>query len=175
MKKVQRIHADVTTDGEREPIDRVTEVLEAAGIQLDNAYGNAATQVVEPNRKRLIALAQWVAGEDAKRRLGLPNEWNQTHWFQRRRGDADAGCGTACCIAGKVAVEDGGKPQFLFADSMVTGEVQMPDGALHHVRDYAKEALGLTEKQSERLFGADNSLEDVLASIAEFIGTELED
>jgi hypothetical protein len=178
MKQQQRIHADVITDGAHEPIDVVTKVLNAAGIGVVDAYGNPATRIAEPNRERLIALARWAAGEDTKRRLGLPNEWNQTHWF--RRPDAaegtvtDTECGTACCIAGKVAAEDGGKPRFPFG-SIVTGEVLMPDGTSHHVRNYAKEALGLDEEQAERLFEAGNSLEDVLNLIAEFIGTELED
>src|SRR4051812_20938253 len=61
------------------------------------------TLTADRRRERLINLATRVSAEDVKRRLDLPSEWDQSSWLGRD-------CGTTCCMAGKVALEDGGVP-----------------------------------------------------------------
>lgn len=106
------------------------------------------------NRERLIGLAVWAAGEDAKQRLGLPSEWKQTFWLTRES------CGTACCMAGKVAVDDGGIP--IFDTQGEAFRVRLPGGKTQGVSEYAREVLGLDYFDASDLFSANNQLTDVL-------------
>lgn len=130
-------------------------------------------------KKRLVELAAWAASEDAKRQLGLPSEWDQSGWLTRR---ADLDCGTACCIAGKVTLEDGGVPVMhlgagSWTDRWLTDVregtsatyVQFPSGRRVTAEDYAQEALGLTDRQAMLLFNGDNELDDIIRVVAELI------
>lgn len=121
-----------------------------------------------PNRKRLIELATWVAGEDAKRRLGLPSEWAQATWVQKRS------CGTICCIAGKVALDDGGRPHNWDGahNGFETSRVIMPDGEDTTVGRYATRTLGLDSEQRWQLFIGARDLDGVLRTIAKILNAE---
>jgi hypothetical protein len=122
------------------------------------------------NRKRLIALAEWAAAQDARRRLGLPNEWVQANWLTK------LSCGTACCLAGKVALEDGGKPYLRDEHWEETYEYDIASRVTFPgepkpvwVSEYAQEVLGLTEEQRLKLFASTNDLDDVLRVIGELL------
>lgn len=123
------------------------------------------------NKEKLIALAAWAGGEHAKQRLGLPSEWDQAHWFSKREGVGIGGfCGTAGCLAGKQALEEGwrirmfeGKPDD-FVSKVVDGQ-QVEEFAA----TVAREALGLSSEDADRLFEADNNYDDVLRIIGELI------
>lgn len=138
-------------------------------------------------RDTLIRLASWVASEDAKRRLGLPSEWNQSWWLSK-------GCGTACCVAGKLALDSGGVPAVWDGGHLVTDRdsaiqlwAEQAPGATSDwilppdsdqpvdVGDYARDALGLDRDQADRLFNADNDLDAILTVIAEILGVSLTD
>lgn len=124
------------------------------------------------NRKRLIALAEWAAAQDARRRLGLPNEWIQENWLTK------LSCGTACCLAGKVALDDGGKP-YLHDDERwedtfeydIAAQVTF-GGEPVRVSEYAQGALGLTGEQRLELFEGTNDLDRVLYVIGKLLGLE---
>lgn len=118
------------------------------------------------NRKRLIELAVWVAGEDAKRRLGLPNEWRQGTYVKRLN------CGTACCVAGKVALDDGCAPIW---GGEYAANATTPDGRRVPIDVYAKEALGLGWAQAWSLFYSDNDLDDVLMIIGDILARDTPD
>jgi hypothetical protein len=149
-----------------------------------------------PNRKRLVELATWLGGEHAKDELGLPSEWNQGSWLGVRSGDgvaapSDAVCSTTACAAGHIALSDGATfavfvddnwedRQPVDVDSLVGQEIEglrldgdrayLPDGSLVHVRDYAKEQLGLTDQQATTLFdGANdfNSMMNIIRNLLE--------
>jgi hypothetical protein len=181
-KKRQTVTVDVVTVGNQAPADVVAQVLRADDrvrtVDLED-YGQVQ-DVPGPNRQRLIRLAQWAAGEDAKRRLGLPNEWEQGAWLTRRDGAAEVGgCGTACCIAGKVAIEDGGVPVVdelgdwaRFSPGYDTSRVVFPEidpDEEVRVEDYAQEKLGLTYNQRAALFSGSNTLDDVLRIIGDLL------
>jgi len=89
-----------------------------------------------------------------------PEEWNQLEW-----------CGTSCCFAGHAALLSGssrvidteGAPVVLWA------RVRRPDGKLAHVWDVAEQELGLDEARAERLFQADNTIEDLRRIVSDLI------
>lgn len=140
-------------------------------------------------KERLIDLATWAAGEDARRRLGLPSEWYQGFWLTRD----PAGCGTACCIAGRVALQDGGIPvvnddnydaldretskrEWESSDSIDATRVWLPKR--HEpvdVEEYARKALGLSQEEADDLFNGTNDLDAMLREIARLIEATLVD
>lgn len=148
--------------------------------------------VTSQQRARLVHLAAWAAGEDVKRRLGLPSEWEQVRWFGTR------GCGTTCCIAGKVALEDGAVPVLEHNDDgplgveearelwrneapgaldgyLILDEWVYPPGATDCVDTgvYARHALGLTVEQAAGLFDGTNTLDDILRVVAQLLDVDL--
>jgi hypothetical protein len=164
----QTVTIKLKTEG-ADPEDILADLMAASDnvVEWDLSAG-LAREVTTVNRERLIALAQWAAAEDAKRRLGLPSEWNQSTWLSRSRATA---CGTACCIAGKVAFDDGVLPEGW--DEAEDGEeacyVVLGDGEEVSVDSYAAGALGLNSSQAGNLFFANNTLDDVLQIIGELI------
>jgi hypothetical protein len=182
VKKQQTMTLTVTTKGDRSPWVIVRRLLRDAGINVQVNKAGDVEEIPGPNRQRLIDLAVWVAGEHAKKELGLPSEWDQGAWLKRQDGVND--CGTTCCVAGKVALDDGAKP---VPDYGISGEwadlregedsslVILPgsDESVN-VRDYAQKALGLTDAQASLLFEGNNDLDDVLNVIRDLLA-ETED
>lgn len=137
----------------------------------------------QPDVKRLIHLAEWAAAQEARRRLDLPSEWDQNHWLLNL-GEVlteVAPCGTACCIAGKVTLEDGWLPNaavdspenWTISESedyvIKVDKSGKPVGDARYVPEVAQEILGLTDDQANRLFDGDNDLDDVLDVIVEIL------
>lgn len=124
------------------------------------------------NRERLVKLVEWAAGQDALRQLGLPNEWDQSYWFIK---DSNTACGTTCCLAGKVALDDGHLPTTAWdageqtawevADDGAEGISIVLDGKSISVKEYAQEALGLSDLEADRLFYGGSTLADVLSTV----------
>lgn len=136
------------------------------------------------NVERLIKLGVWAIGQDFRKQLGLPSEWEQGSWITRRASLSKVDhCGTACCIAGKVALEDGALPiigAYGSPDSWehavegyFTGQIVLPNGDRGTVSEYSEQALGLSELQASKLFDGDNSLDAVLRYIHEYTGVDL--
>jgi hypothetical protein len=168
-RQVMGFTLTATVEGDADPEEYARNLLSAPGIEITDYWEvGCVEELPEVNRERLIKLAIWVAGEDAKRRLGLPNEWDQSHWL-RQVGEERTGtaCGTACCVAGRIVLEDGGKPNFW--EGRHTSRV--PDGTETHVEDYARQALGLSNSQASRLFEANNTLDDVLRIITDLLSS----
>lgn len=138
------------------------------------------------NTERLVSIGRWAIGEERKRRAGLPSEWDQMHWLSR-----SPHCGTACCIAGRVVLEDGGVPLFPgYSEFTSAYRAQLPDGTVVDVEDYAEIALGTPryiddeqdgeewdpdagEYRSTDLFAPDNDIHDVLRIIRTLTGVDL--
>jgi len=139
-------------------------------------YTETRAELPEVNRAKLIEVAQWAAGQQALKDLGLPSEWSQASWLSEREGVAAGGwCGTACCIAGKVALDAGWKPILhtfddgstsLSSDTRVVKEI---DGQLvtRDVAAVAREVLQLTG--DDDLFSGSNGLDDVIRIVGELI------
>lgn len=113
-------------------------------------------------RSRLVDAIDWAAGQDARRRLGLPSEWDQQHWISQVTGVALGGhCGTAGCIAGYVSVAQlKGKPQE--GEEWGQWDIILPDGTNDPVQNLARDGLGLTQEQADVLFHEDNTLDDLI-------------
>jgi hypothetical protein len=173
----QTFQVTITTKGDERPGRTLRRALttQADIINTNVQSTTPAEEVPGPNRKRLIELAVWVAGEHAKQELGLPSEWNQGQWLLRRRGANS--CGTACCIAGKVALADGAIPVYdtrgdwsTQVDGRSTALAYFPSlDAERPVDDYAREALGLTQSEASQLFEGSNDLERMLELIRGFL------
>ncbi len=119
----------------------------------------------------LDGLLAWAEAEHEKQLKGLPSEWDQGHWAISRPDGTPiaASCATACCLAGKTVAADGGK--FLlntpsYGEFGVATTAEMPTGEIVDVESYATERLGLTAAQSDKLFDADNDIQDVRDIIA---------
>lgn len=125
-----------------------------------------------PNRERLIALTLWAAGEQIKQKMGLPSEWDQADWLTRSR-QADS-CGTVCCLAGRVVLEDGGAPagddgQWADATEGYATGLAIVNGQTVNVEEYAQHALGLNDSQAARLFSISNDLDDVIHIVGDLL------
>jgi hypothetical protein len=96
-----------------------------------------------------------------------PLEWNQHWWFTR------TACGTACCLAGTVAMLDGWTPanwtRGFAADTQEAWEVEK-NGAPRYVREVAAELLGVSRLAAYVLFAGDNDLDRIKKIRAELAG-----
>ncbi len=135
---------------------------------------------ITPNVPYLRKLVEWVETE-AKRTEA--REWYQATWLAPgNEARIDFGqeidfCDTACCVAGKVALLEGWKPETYSNRDMsnnpgFTGNV-IKGGVTKHASHVARDALGLTNDQSDRLFEAVNTAEDIRAIAEEIAGERL--
>ncbi len=110
-----------------------------------------------PNVERLLELRSWVRIEWERKVLGLPSEWNQATWASRRD------CGTVCCIAGKAALLEGWRPDFLSrADVSDAFTITFErDGSSRFADELAQEILGLTDQEASHLFRSENTVEQI--------------
>lgn len=118
------------------------------------------TTMTTEQQARLVDAISWAAGQDARRRLGLPSEWDQRVWF------ADMGiedvalgghCGTVGCLAGYVVLA-----QLHAEPSLNNCAARLPNGPWVTVKLAAREALGLTWEQGQALFHELNTLDDLI-------------
>lgn len=114
----------------------------------------------EVNVPLLRKAVEWAESEAAKPRE--VSQWHQTRFAE------PIDCGTAYCLAGWVAVNDG-LPQSVFAEYMAKSDAS--GEAAITIEDRAAAVLGLTDEQANRLFDADNTIEDV-REIAESMAGE---
>lgn len=82
-----------------------------------------------------------------------PETWDQTDW-----------CGTSCCVAGHVALAQG------WQRTNVHSSRVRRDGEERSVSQVAREALGLTPDDAERLFDGGNSLRELWAHADQLTG-----
>lgn len=133
---------------------------------------------MEVNIPLLRKVVEWVESQEALA-FSKDRRWYQGAWFRKDR-DADQAvqdrndpmCGTAMCVAGKVAFDAGWKPvyvdhggEYLYADDATKGGVTKP------IEEIAAAELGLPWEVADELFGADNTAEHI-REIAEHIAGE---
>lgn len=92
------------------------------------------------------AVIEWAEEEDAK---GPMSAWDQEIW------GVEKSCGTAYCIAGKVAANAGWRP----ADGSFS--MLEKDGVYELTSCVATEILGIDHEDAEYLFNAENSLKEL--------------
>lgn len=122
------------------------------------------TQTPTPDIPRLRKAVEWVEAEATKPRP-QDRQWYQSNYFIRR---PELTCGTAYCVAGMIALEDGWTPEW---KEFATATLVTKDGFTDSVHNVAKAALGLTDTQAFSLFAGTNRAEDVRA-VAERIAGE---
>jgi hypothetical protein len=115
--------------------------------------------VVEVNKINVELLRktiEWAESESVKAAAGERSEWNQGTWL--RTND----CGTACCVAGKVAYDEG----FRVLDDVLgvnTGKIIDADGVESDlsISEIAQDRLGLSHNAGAALFDGDNDIADL--------------
>lgn len=136
----------------------------------------------KPNIPLLRKAVEWVEQEAAKPEID--REWDQSAWrrapelrahslllyseyweSKERTDQVAAHCGTAYCVAGYVGQ--------MLDERFKNSEVIQVEGEPVHVADFAKDALGLTDEQSEWLFAGVNTAEDVRRIAEEIAGERL--
>jgi hypothetical protein len=129
------------------------------------------------NKPALVKVVAWVAGEHAKK--DLPSEWDQDWWYRRKVDDgtdvdtAPNWCGTAACVAGKVAIMAGGIPEIGTSAGEVSDHVIMPDGSRQTARTVAMRELGLNERQADVLFSGANNYDDIMSIAKQILDGEV--
>lgn len=122
-----------------------------------------------PDFDTIDSLIDWAAKEHEKREAGLPSEWDQAQWVGTDDGKnpvLDKGeivlpsCNTACCLAGKVALDN--------RAVTATWDDDAKDWIFHingfewagnsDFFEYARERLRLLPDEANWLFDADSSL-----------------
>lgn len=125
--------------------------------------------LTQAQKAKLLELKGWVYGEHLKQQAGLPSEWNQSNWL------TGTACGTACCVAGKVALDAGAVPADWSTGRPIELEVDAPattimiDGAKREVEEFAREELGLSEAEASNLFNGYNNYQKIADVIDELV------
>jgi hypothetical protein len=90
-----------------------------------------------------------------------PISWHQGSWAVKTE------CGTVFCLAGHVATQAGGRPDWFrsFADAgervWEADRVVTPDGRITMIRAYAEEVLRVDDDWAHALFHGRNTREDL--------------
>lgn len=109
-----------------------------------------------PDMQQIEDLVAWAEAESTKE---SGSAWNQEDWVTPNVPE----CGTAYCIAGK-AVSNAGYSMLIESGPAGVNfvyDAEAPDGRGSDIGDLAQQLLGLTEEQSEVLFYAYNTIEDL--------------
>ncbi len=102
-----------------------------------------------------------------------PKRWYQGAWAERhKRPDGKGWCNTTYCFAGHAVVRAGWRPVW---DGDPDATRCRKDGEVKLIEDVAREVLGLTENQAEKLFDAPNDLGDLAKIVTQIEDGELFD
>lgn len=97
-----------------------------------------------------------------------PDEWDQGMWLPEGVGPK---CGTACCIAGHIALMTGWSPIPIDPDSAWFRTLVVErDGAEGDVDEVAAEAIGVSDPDVDQLFRPSNTLDELWRIAAELTG-----
>lgn len=118
-----------------------------------------------PNVPLLRKVVEWVEAEEAKPEE--QREWYQPSYFVRR---SHFDCETVCCVAGKIALDEGWVPRFGIGHLTSVCE---KDGVVTLASEVARNALGLDEYQSYNLFHGGNTASRVRRLAEEYAGERL--
>lgn len=152
-------------------------------MEQNSTAGHLATTLapmsdtITPNIPYLRKMVEWVETEAERTE---DREWYQATWMSPgQEAQIDFGqqidfCDTACCVAGKVALLEGWRPQTYNGSpsSGFTGNVIRGDET-RHASHVAREVLGLTMDQADVLFEASNTASDIREIAEEIAGERL--
>lgn len=133
------------------------------------------------NLKELTAAAEWLGAQKAREDVGLTSEWNQDVWGRR------LSCGTACCVAGRVALTQNDYVPIWGSNSnqevlrgFVKIELYDPNQDYNYwdvteTANVAKSALGISDKVAGKLFEGYNSYSRCIKILRKQIRKALEE
>jgi hypothetical protein len=153
------------------------------------SFEDARTIYPPINEKLLADVVAWAAAEHVRAKITGKSEWHQAAWISQQGTDRTGNeCGTAFCLAGKVAVTEGWLPEDLLrhkldpenyptpyvgADWSRVAPVDIdPDEFSDYSRgvsEVAQEKLGLTTSEASQLFEGNNSIERIVELAEEFV------
>jgi hypothetical protein len=127
-------------------------------------------------------MVEWAETEE---QLATDRTWYQAVWALSMKEKLDYSrdwlqnqsalysCGTAMCLAGKVALDAGWK--FVIPQSDIDQGIEdvRKDGSRRSISEVAREELGLTRAQANTLFGPDNKAADIRQIAERFAGEKL--
>lgn len=122
---------------------------------------------MEVNIPLLRKVVEWVEEQES---LALADRrWYQGAWFRKVKDEAiqninDPMCGTAMCVAGKIAFDDGWIPEVVVVNSTDPyryAEVATKGGETRPIDAIAADLLGIDEYDANELFAGDNSARDI--------------
>lgn len=131
------------------------------------------TKTPTPNIPLLRKMVEWV---EEQAQLTENREWYQAAWivvpseYSWLRDEAENWCGTAYCVAGKVALMDGWKPA-TFRSGMTYAVTK--DGEYREVKEVAAGLLGIPGHGSHPLFRGNNTAADIRRIAEEIAGEPL--
>jgi len=116
--------------------------------------------IPEPNIPLLRKTLEWAEEQWEVKKRGHASEWNQMIWVRK------SGCGTACCIFGKIAFDNGVVDQQLVVTSAGTHveRIDGPEGYIlggQMIRTYAQGQLGLLSIEAAMLSHGSNNIDDL--------------
>jgi hypothetical protein len=111
----------------------------------------------------MISAYKWVSLQAERKAARLPSEWDQRFWIR------EESCGTVACVAGHIALNNGGKP---FTDDSWGAFVRL-NGVERRVSEVAAETLGITPDQAEVLFYYRNSIHDLRHMMSTLVGENI--
>ena len=119
----------------------------------------------------LCKAVEWVEAEAEKEYKD--REWLQGSWFLQR-DCSDGFCGTACCVAGWVAMQDPDVTIDIDPVAKVPSDrVTTKAGHRMHVAEYARMRLGLEDWEADSLFAGSNNARDIRNLAEQFAGGPL--
>lgn len=90
-----------------------------------------------------------------------PEEYFQLDWV----------CGTTACVGGRTCILSGDTPKLIRRGTQIRADfVVTVAGDTRDIGDRARELLGLTSEQADRLFWGDNTLDDVRSMVRQIKG-----
>jgi hypothetical protein len=151
--------------------------LRGAQLRRSRMYGAIEVEVqpFDEVTDRLLRLLGWLYGENMKKELGLPSEWDQENWLNVGH------CGTAACVAGKTVLDDGWEVAGLLDDPGFTGASgqivkRLPGNELiySNVETEARKLLGMSTADGEwvasyDLFSGRNNFDTMRTIILQMI------
>lgn len=135
------------------------------------------------NVEKLRKAIEWAESEAIKAENGEISEWEQGEWIVTSRVRYNeklmeyVSCGTACCIAGKVALDAGFKSDPNgFRGTLDGDETDVQSVAIRELglQSYSDPALFASNSIAQRLFDGSNTIYDLWRLANEISNGEIE-
>lgn len=116
-----------------------------------------------PTDEQIAELDAIIAQLKARPEVHYQQQWFHYLGIKPPTVTAKLDCGTGCCIAGAAVARAGAQPEWINSGSneWFAEYCTLPDGSTREILQYARELLGLSNKQAGNLFYAFNDMTDI--------------